>query len=567
MALVTVIIAAVLLPALFILIYYLLLLARPIDDPEIKARRRWRMMSRGNALWVLAMLAGVIVIAEAPVYRFAPAVRAAASILFVAITFFPLAVTLGIVDKRIRGIDYPLAGYLKFQLTFFFCRWTCFLVLVALMYVPLRLVRPEGGVSYTGVALAVAGAVLFAAALLFQMRLVGRITGMLTPVAHDREPARTVTELAGKAGVGGVRLYIMETFGYPFYNAFAAPGKTIYVTRPVLGALSADELSAIAAHEIGHLVTMRQRTALMVTVLSAGVVGLWILIWRLTAILPDIGSFIIEIAVGLFVLFTAIFALRAVSRRYETRADATATELVGGPEAVISALEKLYALNMLPRRFDKKGSENASHPSLERRVAQLKGETLPRPKRRARVILIIALVVLILSCLRLIVYFDERSAAPASPGYSGETVILSLEERLAGNPDDFDALKRLAIEYFFVEEDERALEMIDRALGVREDPGLLVLKGFILDWRGEPGEALAVMEEAVREGGGPQSLRWAIVLAVGIGDIGKAQDYLTRLKAIAPADPYAGAMESYLSGDGEYSPFPDYVIVFQGTGR
>ncbi len=57
--------------------------------------------------------------------------------------------------------------------------------------------------------------------------------------------------------MSGVRVSVMETFGYPFYNAFAAPGKTIYITRPVLSALTREELSAIAAHEIGHLATMK----------------------------------------------------------------------------------------------------------------------------------------------------------------------------------------------------------------------------------------------------------------------------------------------------------------------
>ena len=53
---------------------------------------------------------------------------------------------------------------------------------------------------------------------------------------------------------------------------------------------------------------------------------------------------------------------------------------------------------MIPRRFDKKGSENASHPSLERRIAQLKGEKLPKPKKKIGVLLIIVISVLILWC-------------------------------------------------------------------------------------------------------------------------------------------------------------------------
>ena len=70
---------------------------------------------------------------------------------------------LGIVDRKIRGIDYSLWGYLKFQFAFFFCRWSAFLVVVLLTYVPLGFVDRQGEVSYPGIVLTVAGAALFIA--------------------------------------------------------------------------------------------------------------------------------------------------------------------------------------------------------------------------------------------------------------------------------------------------------------------------------------------------------------------------------------------------------------------
>ncbi len=222
---------------------------------------------------------------------------------------------------------------------------------------------------------------------------------------------------------------------------------------------------------------------------------------------------------------------------------------------------------MLPRRFDKKGSENASHPSLERRIAQLKGEKLPKPKKKIGVLLVIVISVLILVCLRLLSYFGERSLAPSYPGYSYGDVIGSLEERLAEDPDDFEALKRLANEYYFLEEDGLALKTIDRALAVKRDPGLLLLKGVILEWMGDLGGALAAVEDALGAGAGPQAFRWAAAVAVELGDMKKAHDYLSALRAIYPEDPYGEKMERYLSGDGGEYPFPDYTIVFQGTGR
>ena len=68
-------------------------------------------------------------------------------------------------------------------------------------------------------------------------------------------------------------------------------------------------------------------------------------------------------------------------------------------------------------------------------------------------------------------------------------------------------------------------------------------------------------------GAGPQAFRWAAAVAVELGDMKKAHDYLSALRAIYPDDPYAVKMQRYLSGDGGEYPFPDYSIVFQGTGR
>ena len=84
---------------------------------------------------------------------------------------------------------------------------------------------------------------------------------------------------------------------------------------------------------------------------------------------------------------------------------------------------------------------------------------------------------------------------------------------------------------------------------------------------GDPGGALAAVEDALGAGAGPQAFRWAAAVAVELGDMKKAHDYLSALRAIYPEDPYAEKMQRYLSGDGGEYPFPDYTIVFQGTGR
>ncbi len=313
---------------------------------------------------------------------------------------------------------------------------------------------------------------------------------------------------------------------------------------------------------------MKKRTSLMLAVLTACVVAVWFLVPRIPAILSDISSFFIQIAAVLVFLLFAVFSLGAVSRRFEARADKTAAELMGSTEKVISALEKIYTLNMIPRRFDKKGSENASHPSLERRVAELRGQPLPRPRGRAKRMLLLILLIFIVAALILLVRGLLRygtSAGDRSYQYSWVDVTTPLEERVAGEPDNFEALKRLAVEYFLMEEDDLALEKTDRALALKKDPGLLVIRGLLLEFAGDRTGALASMEEAGREGrGSTLSLKWAAVLAAENADEKKARGFIAEIVKVRPDDPFVREMEARLAADGSASlPFAGYCVVFQ----
>lgn len=567
MGLLPLVIAATLLPAAFVLVSYLVSFTRPIEDGEIKARRRWKMMSRGNALWLATVLLGLILIAKI-MPPSAPVAAVGVSWAFILLSFAPYMLVLGIVDKRIRGIEFPLSGYVGFQYAFFFSRWSSFLIVVALLYCPLSFVNEDGRLWYGGIALAACGAALFVAVTLYQMRLVGRVTGMLTALGSDQEPARMIRRLADRAGIAGARVFVMETFGYPFYNAFAATGRTIYVTRPLLLALDEEELAAVAAHEIGHLATMKKRTLLILALLTACVVAVWFLVPRIPGILSDIGSFIVQIAAVLAILLVAIFSLGAVSRRFEDQADKTAAELMGETEKVISALEKIYTLNMIPRRFDKKGSENASHPSLERRVAQLKGEELPKPKRNLKRTVIVWLCLVVLMVLILLLYPWRRPDVPVGEGYqySWVDVITALEETVAVEPDNFEALKRLAVEYYLIGEDDLALEKTDRALALKKDPGLLVMRGLLLEFRGDRNGSLEAMEDASREGGSTLPLKWGAILAAEAGDAKKARRFMADIVKISPDDPFTGEMEKRLAGGTAPIPFVGYGFAFQRGG-
>ena len=59
-------------------------------------------------------------------------------------------------------------------------------------------------------------------------------------------------------------------------------------------------------------------------------------------------------------------------QRQETFCDARAVELTGDPEALVSGLIKLYAAARLPRRIAAPQERAASHPSLSRRIRDIR---------------------------------------------------------------------------------------------------------------------------------------------------------------------------------------------------
>jgi heat shock protein HtpX len=565
MALLLILAAAGLLPALFIAAGYFISFRRMPDDLEIRARKRWKLASRGNLVFLLSLVGGVISISAFGA-GIPSAVKVILSYLFILVTFTFFMIPLGVIDRRIRGLAFPMGGYVKFQYFFFFGRWSSLLVVLALVFYPVSLTNPGGGPSIAGIGVMAGGALLFILFSLYQMRVVGRLAGVLVAAGPRDDLEADIVRLAEKAGVKGTRVLFMETFGYPFLNAFAAPGRIVFITRPLMEALSREETLAVAAHEIGHLVTMKRRTGLILALYTVFVLAVWLGVPLIGPILSGAGTYLVPIVVFIVLVLILLLAIQSTSRRYESIADRISSELMGGPEKMIAALEKIYRLNMLPRRFDVKGSENATHPSLERRVAQLRGEKLPKPRRNIRRTVILWLCVVILMVLFLLFRTGRKTGVHVGGDfqYAWVNVAAALEERLALNPDDFEAAKMLAVEYWLMEEDDAAAAAVERALSLRRDPGLLMVEGFIRDFSGDRAGALAAMEEAWKAGGATSAAKWSAILAADLGDRAAADRYVEYIARDVPDDPFIHEMETYNGGSSRDLTFSWYTIVFQG---
>lgn len=168
-----------------------------------------------------------------------------------------------------------------------------------------------------------------------------------------------VSALAARAGCPQVKVYISFSTNSQVANAFALPGRTIFLTAPLVRSLSKREVDAVAAHELSHKRQSRRGewTALCIAMLLCETPArefVYLLPGGLAAamILPIVMFFI---------------ALRGMRKR-EFAADASAAALTGDPRAMISSLARISRNNDSPLDMNAMTEWMSSHPSTRKRI-------------------------------------------------------------------------------------------------------------------------------------------------------------------------------------------------------
>jgi heat shock protein HtpX len=197
--------------------------------------------------------------------------------------------------------------------------------------------------------------------------------------------------LAISRGMATPTLRIIEQ---PELNAFASGLReghySVTVTRGLIDALDRDEMEAVLAHELTHVINKDVRTMVIASIFAGIITVIAELVFR--------GIFYIRggrdnknagplLVIG-FLIALVGFALAIVirlmlSRSREFVADAGAVELTRNPDAMISALRKVEGRSMLTAPDEVQGLflDNrkegfidglfATHPSIDKRVAAL----------------------------------------------------------------------------------------------------------------------------------------------------------------------------------------------------
>jgi heat shock protein HtpX len=220
-------------------------------------------------------------------------------------------------------------------------------------------------------------------------------------VSEEEAPEvhRIVAEVATYARLPKPRVAIIDS---PSPNAFAtgrdAKHAVVAVTTGILGILNRDELMAVLGHELGHI----RNHDILISSVAATIAGAITLLANVAQWAFIFGGFggsrddedTNPFAALLMIIFAPIAATLiqlAISRSREYGADETGARIVGNPEALARALEKLEtatSVNPLPvnpavahmfivnplKGLNFSGLFS-THPPLEERIRRLRAMT------------------------------------------------------------------------------------------------------------------------------------------------------------------------------------------------
>jgi Zn-dependent protease with chaperone function len=170
------------------------------------------------------------------------------------------------------------------------------------------------------------------------------------------------------------RFEYVELGGGAVANAVALPSvraSGVLFSSTSLTLLDRDEIIAICVHEIAHLEYYNPRRMRVFRVVNL------VLIAIAAAVSPyfrmvDPSSTSIGQMVMVGLIFVVLIWRAKDRQKHETDSDLRAIALCGDAEALARGLEKLYAFAKLPRRWDAQHERRATHPSLARRIRDIR---------------------------------------------------------------------------------------------------------------------------------------------------------------------------------------------------
>jgi heat shock protein HtpX len=151
-----------------------------------------------------------------------------------------------------------------------------------------------------------------------------------------------VHKLAARASLPMPRVYIIDS---PHPNAFATgrnpENAAVAATTGLLGLLDRDEVAAVMAHELGHVLN-RDTLIMTMTATIAGAISMLANFGLFFRGGNDRGGMLAMLGAVFLAPFAAMIVQLAISRTREYGADRAGAEICRNPRALASALAKLH---------------------------------------------------------------------------------------------------------------------------------------------------------------------------------------------------------------------------------
>jgi len=326
-------------------------LARFADDPALP-ERLFADRRKTSSILVLTIAVLFAVAGTAAIWAIPLAVMA----------YFGAALPL----RRILYQEtWRLPVYLSFVARFFIAFWSFWLLVCALPATALS----AGDRAWLAALVIGAGLTILASR---QTELARWLLGV-SPIEEPAMRAR-FQQLAASSGIASPHFELVDLKGGRMANAFALPSlsrSAVVFTEPLLRELEPEEADAICAHELAHLEyysprRLRRRRLVCRSLIVAGA----LLSPLLQRVAPAMGWF--ACAAWPVVILVVIARLAQDRQKHETASDLRAVALTGNPEALIRGLVKLHALARVPRRWDSNLERHMTHPSLKRRIQDIR---------------------------------------------------------------------------------------------------------------------------------------------------------------------------------------------------
>jgi Zn-dependent protease with chaperone function len=180
--------------------------------------------------------------------------------------------------------------------------------------------------------------------------------------------------LAVKSGLPQMHFERIVLNGGVIANAMALPslrGSSVLFTDTILERFDRQELLAVCAHELAHFDHYNPKYLRQLRVVNYGLIAAGVTAAPLARTL-DGGWGVLPGMLWLCAVVGALAIRARGKQRQETMCDLRAVELTGDGEALVRGLTKLYTIARLPRRLDSQTEQSATHPSLARRIRDIR---------------------------------------------------------------------------------------------------------------------------------------------------------------------------------------------------